>query len=531
MSEIDPDLQRAIEHLLDVDIDAPDWTMAAGLLAARPEELKALRVIGDVAAGWRKLRAASTAPAGPPPLFRWGHLDVRERIAGGTSAEVYRAHDAALGIDVALKLHCDLPHSLSAARFLAEAQHLARVRQRNIVGVFGAAVHDGRAGLWCEWIDGHSLLEVLREHGPFAPLEAVYVGIELCHALAALHEAGILHGDLKPGNVLRERGGRIVLVDLGAGGAPQIVNTASADYGTPAYLPPEVLNGAERRPEHDLYALARLIQTLLAGASDAKVPAATPSTLTQVLAHATATNPDQRYPSAKPFHDALSTVLGEIGGAPAPIRPKRSGWWVAVAAAFAFALIASILLNAKYFSPSVWRTDVQLLRRTETAVVTLSDHATLQAGDRLLLELQSSQPTYVYILNEDAGGDLHVLFPLAGLALTNPLAAQTSLRLPGRQGGRELSWEISGSGQREEFLVVLAWIPLPKLERRLSEIAAVPSDAVERSVSRLRSDLPVATTVRGVHLQALLSELGSELADADRVRIKAYRFNDATDAH
>jgi eukaryotic-like serine/threonine-protein kinase len=531
MSQSNPDLQRAIEHLLDVDVDAPDWTTAAGLLVARPEELNALRIIGDVASGWRRLREAASAPTAPPALFRWGNLDVRERIASGTSAEIYRAYDSALGIDVALKLHGDAPEGPSAGRFLNEARHLARVRQRNIVGVFGAAVHDGRAGLWCEWIDGHSLLEVLRERGAFAPVEAVYVGIELCQALSALHGAGLLHGDLKPGNVLRERGGRIVLVDLGAGGAPQIVNASSADYGTPAYLPPEVLHGADRRAEHDLYALARLIQTLLAGASDAKIPDTTPAALARVLARATASNADQRFASAKQLHDELSAVLGDIGGAGVTAGPKRRPWWLALAAACTFALIAAAVLIGKYSSPIAWHSDLQLLRRTETAVVGLSDHATLQAGDRVLLKLQSSLPAYVYILNEDANGDLHVLFPLAGLVLSNPLAAENTVHLPGRQGDRELSWEISNSGQREEFLVVLASIRLPNLERRLNQIAALPSDAIERSVSRLRSDLPVATTVRGVHLQALLGEMGSELADADHVRIKAFRFNDATDAH
>jgi serine/threonine protein kinase len=279
----DPDIERAIERLLDVDADAPDAKLSAALLVTHPRELDALRVLADVATACRRVQSGIAAPR-PPPLFRWGNLEVREQVASGASADVYRAYECTLGIEVALKLHRDGPHSPTARRFLAEAQHLARVRQRNIVGVFGAAVHDERAGLWCEWIEGRSLARTLEESGGFAPVEAAYIGIELCNALDALHGAGLLHGDLKPANVLRERGGRIVLVDLGAGGAPQSVNAATSDYGTPAYLPPEVLAGAQREPAHDLYALGRMLQTLLAGAADATLPADTPPVLRQVRA-------------------------------------------------------------------------------------------------------------------------------------------------------------------------------------------------------------------------------------------------------
>jgi hypothetical protein len=163
----DPELERAIAHLLDAD--AADWSIATGLLASRPQQLEALRVVADVAAGCRRLQEAAATSAQPAPLFHWGGLEVREQVASGASADVYRAYDWALGIEVALKLHRAAPHSPTAARFLGEAHHLARVRQRNVVGVYGAALHDDRAGLWCEWIEGSSLTQMLREHGACAP--------------------------------------------------------------------------------------------------------------------------------------------------------------------------------------------------------------------------------------------------------------------------------------------------------------------------------------------------------------------------
>jgi len=516
----DPELERAIAHLLDAD--AADWSIATGLLASRPQQLEALRVVADVAAGCRRLQQAVATNAPPAPLFRWGGLEAREQVASGASADVYRAYDPALGIEVALKLHRAAPHSPTAARFLAEAHHLARVRQRNVVGVYGAALHDGRAGLWCEWIDGHTLTQTLQQQGAYAPAEAAYVGVELCAALDALHAAGILHGDLKPANVLRERGGRIVLVDLGAGGKAQEINSATADYGTPAYLPPEVLAGAERKPEHDLYALGRLIETLLAG-HDPAAPASVHPALQRVLARATAADPAARYAQAAELRRDLTLALAEIHGvAAAPPQPARRRWLAALAAAGVLAL--GLLAARHWMIASPWNTDLQLQRRTDAGAAPLASGATLAQGDRLVLDLSSSRPLHVYVLNEDAGGDLHVLFPLRGLDLANPLTAGARVRLPGSKDGRELSWEITSSGQREEFLVVLASAPLAPIQR-LVDSAALAVD-VERGVSRVHAEAPGGITLRGAHLNALLEELGPQLHDAERVRIQAFRFND-----
>jgi eukaryotic-like serine/threonine-protein kinase len=521
-SDIESALEPAIGRLLDGDADARDWSMATGLMVSRPRELEALRVVADVAAVCRRLQSATSAPA--PMLFRWGDFEVREQIASGGTAQVYRAYDPALGIDVALKLHSDAPQSPPAGRFLAEARHLARVRQRNVVGVYGAAVHDERAGLWCEWIDGCSLTQLLRERGRFAPAETAYIGIELCHALGALHAAGILHGDVKPANVMRERGGRIVLLDLGAGGAPQAVNTATTDYATPAYAAPEIMTGALRRPEHDLYALGRLLETLLSGAPDVKPPDTTAPALLRVLARATDGDAAKRYLDATQLRADLVAALAQIVDArEPPTRSTRRAFLIGiglVGIALLLALVAQRLL------PGAWQTDVQLLRRSDAGTTPLANGAALGPGERLVLELQSNKPLHAYVLNEDADGALHVLFPLHGLAQANPLPAQTRVRLPGRADKRDLSWEITGSGRREEFLIVLAVAPLPALEQRIAQMASVPIESVERGVTKIHAEPPGDVVLLGAHLTALLTELGPDLAAPDRVRIQAYRFND-----
>ena len=524
MAETDPDVERAIERLLDGSVDGAGAEPSATLLVAHPRELEALRVLTDVAAACRRVQSGTGAS--PPVLFRWGNIEVREQAAAGASADVYRAYECTLGIEVALKLHRDGPNSPTARRFLAEAQHLARVRQRNIVGVYGAAVHDGRAGLWCEWIDGRSLSQVLNDSGGFAPVETAYIGIELCNALEALHAAGLLHGDLKPANVLRERGGRIVLVDLGSGGAPQNVNAASSDYGTPAYLPPEVLAGAPRQPAHDLYALGRMLQTLLTGSADAALPAQTPPALRQVLARATATEPQRRYASPRQLRDELGAVLAGGGQRAAPAStPSRRRL---VAGAIAVAVLAGFgALWSARMAPQPWRTDVELFRRSGAGIVAVNDGATLSQGDRLVLEIDSSRPLYAYVLNEDAGGALRVLFPLPGLALANPLPAQRRVRLPGSQNARELSWEISSDRQREEFLVVLAAQPIARLDR-VTRDAAVPIDSNERGVGRVRAEPPAGIALRGTQLTGILQDIAPLLADDEQVRVRAYHFNDGT---
>jgi hypothetical protein len=177
-------------------------------------------------------------------------------------------------------------------------------------------------------------------------------------------------------------------------------------------------------------------------------------------------------------------------------------------------------------APEPWRTNVELFRRSDTGVLALNDGAALVQGDRLVLELDSSRPLHAYILNEDAAGALHVLFPLPGLALANPLPAQRHIRLPGSQNGRELSWEISSDRQREEFLVVLAAAPVARLERAAQE-AAVPVESAERGVGRVRAEPPAGIALRGTHLSAILRDIAPLLADPERARVRAWRFNDS----
>lgn len=191
----------------------------------------------------------------------WGPFAIIERIGSGTFGDVYRAFDPSLDRDVALKLL----RSPATDRHATEGRLLARVRHPNIVTVHGAAQHDGISGIWMEFVQGQTLAQLL-ERGPFAPADVLAIGLDLCRALQAVHGTGLLHGDIKAQNVMREQRGRIVLMDFGTGRIAADDAFASGLAGTPLYVAPEVLDGCAPDASSDVYSLGVLLYFLLTGA-------------------------------------------------------------------------------------------------------------------------------------------------------------------------------------------------------------------------------------------------------------------------
>ena len=232
-------------------------------LVARVAELHRTLVLDDEDVSVPAHDIAEDVSADDPTT--WGHLSVTSRLASGAFGRIYRARDSHLNREVALKLlRGDIGTFRPIERLLAEARTLAKVRHSNVVTVYGADVRDGRAGLWMELVDGQTLEAWRRTNGAMGSGEATAVGIDLCRALAAVHGAGLVHGDVKAQNVMREQGGRIVLMDFGAGRAQGADATGVA--GTPMYLAPEVLAGEPPTPRSDLYSLGVLLFHLLTAA-------------------------------------------------------------------------------------------------------------------------------------------------------------------------------------------------------------------------------------------------------------------------
>jgi serine/threonine-protein kinase len=277
---------------------------------------------------------AATATA-PDITFRWGPLAVYEQVGKGSFGEVYRAVDTRLECEVALKLRRinSRDEESGVRRFLEEARRLARVRHPNVVAVHGADLHDGRIGLWTDFVRGRTLEERLTAEGPLGGHEAAPIGLELCRALAAVHSAGLIHGDLKAANVMRAEGGRILLMDFGTA-SEALANEATtrgATIGTPLIMAPEVLSGeAAAGPSADVYSLGVLLYRLVSGRypvigatfaeivdqhrngerpSLRDVRADLPSGFVQVVDRALALDPRARYASAGAMERALAAAM------------------------------------------------------------------------------------------------------------------------------------------------------------------------------------------------------------------------------
>ncbi len=194
----------------------------------------------------------------------WGSFRLLELVGKGSFGEVYRAWDPHLERDVGLKIL--LPRSEGdEAQFkalLREARALAAVRHPNIVPVHGIDEHDGLVGFWTDFVHGKTLASLVREQGPFGYREAVLAGIDVCKALSAVHRAGLLHRDIKAENVMREEGGRILLMDFGLSTLPHLQKDFA---GTPVYMAPELFEGAPASVESDIYSVGALLFFLVTG--------------------------------------------------------------------------------------------------------------------------------------------------------------------------------------------------------------------------------------------------------------------------
>ena len=177
------------------------------------EELRALATLAD----FHREQRADTEPGHPPEA--WGHIRVLEPLGSGAFGRVYRAWDTRLDREVALKL---LPArsdagDARASSIIQEGRLLARVRHPNVVTIYGAERIGDTVGLWMELIDGETVEQRLAQGLPFQPSEAIEIGIQICRAVSAVHDAGLLHRDIKAQNVMLAADGRAVLMDFGTG--------------------------------------------------------------------------------------------------------------------------------------------------------------------------------------------------------------------------------------------------------------------------------------------------------------------------
>jgi eukaryotic-like serine/threonine-protein kinase len=345
-----------------------DWPAVESTGGPEDEALvRELKIVAEIAALHRNLdptRSSTSQPATDldqtRPAISWGHLQLLEPVGRGTFGEVYRAWDTHLDREVALKLlrTGPVPEDPSAslsdpARVVNEGRLLARVRHPNVITVYGAEPRDGRVGIWMEFIRGKTLHQIVEQQGAFGARETATVGIDLCHALAAVHRAGLLHRDMTARNVMREEGGRVVLMDFGAGHEYSGGSSGRSDVlGTPLYMAPELFTGGLADQRTDIYALGALLYYLVTrsfpvtGRSLIEIREAhargerarlrdvrpdLPADFVRAVERATAADPSQRFATAGDLEAALDAAM-RGATAIATTVPSTRRWWLAVAA-------------------------------------------------------------------------------------------------------------------------------------------------------------------------------------------------------
>ncbi|HEY3158727.1 MAG TPA: serine/threonine-protein kinase [Vicinamibacterales bacterium] len=448
----------------------------------------------------------------------WAHFLILGRIGRGSFGNVYRAHDTKLQCDIALKLMRDQGDSpANVSRVLKEARLLARVRHPNVVTVYGADQIDGRVGLWMELVRGTTLEDLLQRQGTFGAREASVVGLDMCRAVAAVHRAGLLHGDIKAHNVMREEGGRNVLMDFGAGKDLDLdflrayMGGADDFAGTPLYLAPEVFAGSPRTKATDVYSLGVLLFRLatkrypVEGETRADVEDAhrqhtrthlrdlrpdLPDEFVTIVERALDPDPRKRYQTAGAFELALARFLG----APVENRNddsvKRRAPWIALAAVLAAMVIgapvywlatrtpatparpvaATTPLPVAARGASAYTIDAGLYRLSDTGEARLRPGDRVTPGDQLALQIQVSKPTHIYVVNEDDRGESYLLFPLPDHAVANPIPAGRIVRLPASEAATQLYWKVTSAGGREHFLIFATPEPLPAFDRMFASL-------------------------------------------------------------
>jgi serine/threonine protein kinase len=258
-----------------------------------------------------------------------GRYEIRSFLGGGGMGEVWHAFDLKLRVEVALKaLRADLFAHEGIIELLRREVRSARdVLSPNVCRIFDLIEVDGHELVSMEFIDGTTLLDALRNRGPMELKEASEVASQFLSGLEAIHQAGLVHRDVKPENIMITRAERVVLMDFGLA-RPRAEGTKSVS-GTPAYMSPEQARGEAVDARADVYSagvvLAEMVapegirdtetrQSVLGGMR--KEPVEVPDTpWAPVLKKAVAKEPDHRYHSAHTLIRALEDVTLRVEGA------------------------------------------------------------------------------------------------------------------------------------------------------------------------------------------------------------------------
>jgi serine/threonine protein kinase len=292
----------------------------------------------------------------PEPGTIAGRYRLEEKLGAGGMGTVYRATHIGLAKPVAIKL---LNNQLAAEpayreRIQREARAIATVSHENIIGVTDVGETDeGIPFVVMEFVDGESLARTLAREGRLAARRVTRIGLQICHALVAAHDRGLIHRDIKPDNLVLVRGGKIDQIKVLDFGLVKILGDISAEtavtreqaiFGSPLFMSPEQCDNRPIDFRTDIYSLGATLYTLLTGhppfegsnavsvmAAHLHVsvrspreydPAGIPESLSAVVMRALAKDPGHRFATMREFAAALVAVDSELARPARPMQPQ-----------------------------------------------------------------------------------------------------------------------------------------------------------------------------------------------------------------
>jgi serine/threonine-protein kinase len=312
-----------------------------------------------------------------------GRFKILARLGAGGMGEVYRAEDTKLRRTVAIKRMSPRVHGdpIEAARLLREGQRASALNHPNIAAIYDVIEEKGEILLVMEYIEGKTLRE--RMFSPISMAEFLAIGMQCSEGLAAAHDHRIVHGDIKPENIMLANGQRVKILDFGiarrligsdpAEATQSLLSITLSTSGTPGYMAPEVLQQKVYDGRADLFSLGLVFYEMLGGQhpfmtdsfagtvgrvlhleppSLVEINRSTPAPLAGVVEHLLEKDPAFRYPTA---HDLLADLRAvergdkpTFGGLPArktakSQSPRTAGWKTALLAVGAASLVVALL--------------------------------------------------------------------------------------------------------------------------------------------------------------------------------------------
>jgi serine/threonine-protein kinase len=279
---------------------------------------------------------------------QFGRFRVLDELGRGAMGVVYRAEDPALGRPVAIKTitltGTEEDRAHFEARFLQEARAAGGIGHPSIITIYDVGREGDVAFMAMELLDGRELRDLIRG-GSLSPSEAVEIAARVAEALAFAHERGIVHRDVKPGNIMVLADGRVKIMDFGIARLrdPAVKTATGMLLGSPRYMSPEQVSGKPFDHRADIFSLGVVLYEMLTGVTPfagdditqlmyqvvnaAQVPPShvnrtLPSVLDYILARALKKNPDERYGTAAEFATDLRDAIPDVLEAEAAVRAR-----------------------------------------------------------------------------------------------------------------------------------------------------------------------------------------------------------------